>query len=94
MNVAKIALVLTILGLFVVLAGCVSRPTLDELEQEANKTGDWSEVERREARERARTGSTASACPEHLMKLCVEQGMQKTCSCVQPGVVAQPLPEN
>jgi hypothetical protein len=93
MNVAKIAPALALLGLFILLSGCAT-PTLSELEQEANRTGDWSEVERWEAREKARMDATTPVCPINMMNLCVKQGMQETCSCVRPGVVAQPLPEN
>jgi len=90
MKVAKIGPVLMIPGLLIVLAGCVTRPTMDELEMEASKTGDWSEVERREARDRARMESTPPDCPQHLMKLCVKQGQKRTCSCVEPSAVGDP----
>ena len=34
--------------MIVVLAGCASKPTLTELEEQALATGDWTEVEARE----------------------------------------------
>ena len=90
MNVAKIGPRLAVLGLLCVLAGCATRPTLDELEQEASKTGDWSKVERREARDKASLETTAPDCPEHLMKLCVKQGLHMTCSCVPRSGTGEP----
>jgi hypothetical protein len=90
MNVARIGLKFAVLGLLCVLAGCVARPTLAELEREASKTGDWSEVERREAQDRARLEATGPACPEHLMKLCVREGPRMTCSCVPRAGAGRP----
>lgn len=36
------------LALLLILGGCASGPTLEELKQEALITGDWSEVEKKE----------------------------------------------
>jgi hypothetical protein len=89
MNVAKIGLKLAGLGLLCVLAGCNTQPTMAELEQEASKTGDWSEVERREARDKAWTEETTPKCPENLMNFCVTEGPRTTCTCVSPAGVEQ-----
>ena len=56
MNVARSAIALAVLGSLMVAAGCATQPTMDELEQEAAETGDWSRVEHREARDKAWTG--------------------------------------
>ena len=90
MNVAKIGLKLAMLSLLVILTSCATRPTMAELELEAAKTGDWSEVERREALDNARLETTGPACPEHLAKVCVKQGPQLECACVPPSGVEQP----
>lgn len=89
MNVAKIGLTLAGLGLLCVLAGCATQPTMAELEQEAARTGDWSKVESREARDKEWTEESRAACPDHLMNFCVTEGPRTTCTCVSPAGVEQ-----
>ena len=89
MNGAKICPQLALLGLIAILAGCTARPPLAELEMEASKTGDWSAVEQREAREKARLEESGPPCPEHLIKFCVREGPRLTCTCVSPAGAEQ-----
>ena len=89
MKIAKIGLKLAGVGLLYLLAGCAGQPTMAELEQEAAKTGDWSKVESREARDKEWTEETRPACPENLMNLCVTEGPRTTCTCVSPAGVEQ-----
>ena len=74
---------LTVVAVFI-LAGCAGRPTLEELEETAMQTGDWTEVEERE-RELNRVSDTgASHCPEGFVRACFEQAMNVHCVCVRP----------
>lgn len=72
-----------------VLAGCSSYQTLEELEQEALATGDWSAVEQRErilARRAARHGL---ACPAGSVSYCETwAGLNGKCACVSDDAVA------
>ena len=64
------------------LIGCAPVPTLEELEQQAFLTGDWSEVEEREkilARRAARKGMN---CPSGYVSYCQRFAAQNRCSCV------------
>ena len=73
---------IAVLGLLFVLSGCSSIASLEELEQEAMLTGDWSAVERREriiAKRKARDGVQ---CPPGSVALCVNSGTASNCSCV------------
>ena len=89
MNVAGVGLKRAVPSLLIALAGCARQPTMAELEQEAAKTGDWSKVEDREARDEAWTEGTKPACPENLMNLCVTEGPRETCTCVSPAGIEQ-----
>jgi len=73
---------LAILFTLAVVAGCVSRPTLEQLEDEANITGDWSAVERREELIKERLESTAPGCPVGQRKRCFEQQSGIECYCL------------
>ena len=90
MKIAESASGVMLLGLLLTLASCVGGATMAELEQEASRTGDWSAVERREAMEIARLEKSGPACPQHLIKLCVKNGPQITCSCMPPSGLGQP----
>ena len=47
-----------ILFTLVFAVGCASRPTLEQLEEEANTTGNWTTVERREELIKGNPGRT------------------------------------
>ena len=69
---------------FFVLTGCASRPSLEELEDNAGKTGDWTDVERREELDKKRLESTAPGCSVGLRKDCVEEQSGIVCYCRPP----------
>ena len=68
----------------VILVGCASRPTSDELEVEAAKTGEWSAVEDRERMNDKMRALPDLKCPEHLMLVCVKDGAYEECACRSP----------
>ncbi len=65
-----------------VAASCSSRPTLEELEDEANVTGDWTAVERREELIKERLEKSAPGCPGPFIKKCFEQQTGIECYCL------------
>lgn len=75
--------------LFLILAGCAStRPTLEELEDEALHTGDWSEVEKREGQilhEKRRQQMTEACRQQGALLVCAaDVGRDlRDCSCVR-----------
>ena len=73
-----------VLFLLIILAGCVMRPSLEELEDDAGQTGDWTDVERREELVKERLESTAPRCPDGLSKDCVEEPSGIACYCRPP----------
>lgn len=73
----KKVLLVAILALF----GCTSQPTTEELEGEALKTGDWSDVEQRAKMTEKMSVKPKPKCPEHLMLLCIKDGEHEECFC-------------
>ena len=67
-----------------VLAGCASRPSLEELEQEALVTGDWTAVESREQLLERRRDRVGYSCPDEMTRVCIDDGAGDECYCVQP----------
>jgi len=67
---------------FFVAASCSSRPTLEELEDEANVSGDWTAVERREELIKERLEKSAPGCPGPFIKKCFEQQTGIECYCL------------
>jgi hypothetical protein len=65
-----------------IVVGCVLRPTLEQLEDEANTTGDWAAVERREELIRERLEATAPGCPVGLSKKCFKEQSGIQCYCL------------
>ena len=72
-----------ILFTLVIVAGCASRPSLENLEDEAMTTGDWTTVERREEVIKERLESTAPGCPVGWTKRCVEEQSGIQCYCIR-----------
>lgn len=71
-----------VLFTLVIVAACTSRPTLEQLEDEANTTGDWTAVERREELTKKRLESTAPGCPSRHVKKCFEEQSGIQCYCL------------
>jgi len=63
--------------------GCAARPTLEQLEDEANTTGNWTAVDRREDVIKKRHETTAPGCPVGLSKKCYEHHSGIQCYCIQ-----------
>ena len=63
------------------LTACAS--TLEELEQEAMMTGDWSGVELRERIKKEKEGGNLPSCKDSHVLVCVDQGSSEHCSCVR-----------
>jgi len=67
------------------LVGCTARLTIDELEAEALKTGDWAAVEKRERMdEKWGVVQTDSACPGDKVEICHKKAEREVCDCVSP----------
>lgn len=71
------------LVVFCVLAGCAGRPSLEELENQAVASGDWSGVEQREESLQRQNKKIGPECPEETTSVCLEQGMSVSCECVR-----------
>lgn len=68
--------------LLCLLAGCVARPTLEELETQAMLTGDWSAVEKRERSIERRRARTGIECDIGLTAYCEITAGHRACTCV------------
>lgn len=73
--------IVVILG-FLLLGGCGTYHTLEDLEDQAMVTGDWSEVERRERKIAMRTGRSGVSCPAGRTNVCQRWGATERCACV------------
>jgi hypothetical protein len=73
-------IIVIIVALFA-MAGCATGPSLEELEAQALVTGDWSLVEKREAR-MAASRQPAPKCPPGSVAYCRSFMGDKTCNCV------------
>jgi hypothetical protein len=68
------------------LVGCAPYHTLEELEVEAQLTGDWTKVEARERRVQAKQArkELVAACDElKMIVYCEYRGGDKDCGCVR-----------
>lgn len=74
--------VLIVLGLLA-LVGCGSTATLEELEEQAMITGDWSAVEKRERINARRAARKGPKCPSGTIGVCHSNIGNDRCSCVQ-----------
>lgn len=81
--VANIMKVLGMLG-FCILVGCTGWQTLEELENQATISGDWTEVEKRELSLQRRLKELGAKCPMGLTHVCIEDGSSVSCQCVRP----------
>ena len=65
-----------------VLLGCAPVPTLEQLEDAAMLTGDWSQVERRERIIQRREARQALQCPLGYISYCEPRIGREDCVCV------------
>ncbi len=73
---------LCVVSLFLILAGCTTAPTLEELEFAALESGDWSEVKKRERAIARREARMAKQCPIGRVRVCVKRASGNQCGCV------------
>ena len=73
---------LIVVSMFLVLAGCTTAPTLEELEFAALESGDWSEVRKRERAIARREARMAQQCPVGRVRVCVKRAAGNQCGCV------------
>ena len=64
------------------LAGCASGPSLEQLEQKALVTGDWSAVEARERSIQRRNTRVGISCPSGFVSYCETSMATKRCACL------------
>ena len=74
----KFAILITL----VIVGGCAPRPTLEQLEDEAAISGEWTTVEKREELIKKRLESTAPGCPVGQRKKCIEEQSGIECYCL------------
>ena len=73
------------------LGGCGTYHTLEELEQEAMLTGDWSRVEQRERIRARRSMRTGVPCPSGYIKYCENRITGNRCACIDSDAVRRSL---
>ena len=66
------------------LAACASRPSMEELEDQAMASGDWSAVEAREETYERQRGESAQVCPDRHTMVCRQSGASEKCGCAPP----------
>lgn len=72
------------------LVACAPQMTLEELEDQAMLTGDWSQVEKRERlmrRKAMRNAHENIVCPDDLTAVCEKRYGDTRCSCVDRSVM-------
>ena len=78
---------------FLLLMGCAPVPTLEELENQAMLTGNWSEVERRQKIIANRNAERGLGCQAREVALCVKDIGKTVCTCIERnalrGIVAR-----
>jgi hypothetical protein len=67
---------------FFLLGGCGTYHTLEELEDQALISGDWSQVERREHKIAMRTARSGVSCPAGTTLVCQRGGVNEGCACI------------
>ena len=76
--------------LLILFAGCSDQPTLEELEDRALLTGDWTAVDerKRELRARETLMQEREPCPDNATRVCFEIGMDISCKCMKGSYAA------
>ena len=72
-----------VISIFVlsILGACAPATPLEELEQQALVTGDWSAVELRERVMRTQLGGDLPKCLEDELRVCIDEGAVEHCLC-------------
>ncbi len=84
-------MLLVLLGALI-LTGCGSTPSLEQLEEQAFLSGDWSAVETRERLIARRIAIREPHCPTGMVDFCEKRGTQKRCECVGKAKMRELLP--
>jgi len=70
------------------LTACASRPTMEQLREDALDTGDWSQVQKRQRMDRAMGRINPNPpCPEGMILRCSKKGEREICDCIWPHVL-------
>lgn len=69
------------------LAGCGTLVPLEQLEQDALLTGDWSAVEKRERIVARREMKNGPSCPSGQVAVCDVRMSKQRCSCVRSDAI-------
>ncbi len=75
----------TLLLVALILSACASRPSLEELEEQALATGNWEAVEKREQLDAKRRKNSGPDCPRGQTKVCIDDGSGVECICSARG---------
>ena len=78
-----------IIVMLLLLAGCSSFVSLEQLESEALMSGDWSRVEQRERMIARRKSHSFMNCPPGTTGYCQRGGVQEKCGCMDSDVMRQ-----
>jgi len=79
--IVRSAMKIANLILLCLLAGCAASPSLEQLEEEAMASGDWSAVEQREEAMRRYDPNNGGTCPAGQDRVCYENPVGETCQC-------------
>lgn len=77
----------SILILALLAGACAAPPTLEELEFEALRTGDWTAVEQRERAMARRAARQPVSCPDGQIEFCETRVGERSCQCVGPRAI-------
>lgn len=77
------------LGLAALATGCAPSKTLEELEAEALRTGDWRLVEKREALLEKRRARQTAECPDGSVSYCDKSIGSYRCQCVSKAAMVE-----
>ncbi len=80
--IVRSAMKMTSLIVLCFLAGCATKPSLEQLEDEAMVSGDWSAVEKREQSSNRLGPINGRSCPNGRALICVKNGLREECECV------------
>jgi hypothetical protein len=79
----RLIVLLAVLGL----SACGTSPSMEELEQQAMISGDWSEVEKRERMMMRREARRGPRCADDQISYCQTSFGRDRCACVARAIV-------
>jgi len=82
---------IAVLFLGFMLTGCGPMPTLEQLEDQAVLTGDWTAVEKYERTAQRRQARHAQVCEPGYISYCVSETSKSHCNCVSRQRLAELL---